>query len=135
MLGAERLCLTVPASLPSPGDTCGPPGSVENGDFVLCGEDGRRVLVYSCRHGFELQGQEQLTCTPQGWDSRPPVCTGQLLHRGLLTTDPQSAFSKHKLKVSVILRKVLPSTVISQEHSDIGCSPSASHAPSGHPSR
>ncbi|XP_053780623.1 thyroid peroxidase isoform X1 [Desmodus rotundus] len=58
-----------------PGDTCGPPGSVENGDFVLCGEDGRHVLVYSCRHGFELQGQEQLTCTPQGWDSRPPVCT------------------------------------------------------------
>ncbi|KAM5318229.1 thyroid peroxidase [Glossophaga mutica] len=58
-----------------PGDTCGLPGRVENGDFVLCGEAGRRVLVYSCRHGFELRGPEQLTCTPQGWDSQPPVCT------------------------------------------------------------
>ncbi|XP_036904649.1 thyroid peroxidase [Sturnira hondurensis] len=58
-----------------PGDACRIPGSVENGDFVLCSEAGRRVLVYSCRHGFELHGQEQLTCTPQGWDSQPPVCT------------------------------------------------------------
>ncbi|KAF6106794.1 thyroid peroxidase [Phyllostomus discolor] len=58
-----------------PGDACGLPGGVENGDFVLCGEAGRRVLAYSCRHGFELRGREQLKCTPQGWDSRPPVCT------------------------------------------------------------
>uniref|UniRef100_A0A9L0JIW5 Thyroid peroxidase n=1 Tax=Equus asinus TaxID=9793 RepID=A0A9L0JIW5_EQUAS len=54
--------------------TCGSPEGVENGDFVLCEESGKRVLVFSCRHGFELQGQEQITCTPQGWDFQPPVC-------------------------------------------------------------
>ncbi|XP_064219869.1 thyroid peroxidase isoform X3 [Aotus nancymaae] len=57
-----------------PGDKCGFPESVENGDFVHCEESGRRVLVYTCRHGYELQGQEQLTCTPEGWDFQPPRC-------------------------------------------------------------
>ncbi|XP_066241044.1 thyroid peroxidase [Saccopteryx leptura] len=56
------------------GDTCAFPQRVENGDFVLCGHSDRPVLVYSCRHGFALHGREQLTCTPQGWDFRPPVC-------------------------------------------------------------
>ncbi|XP_019501829.1 PREDICTED: thyroid peroxidase [Hipposideros armiger] len=55
-------------------DTCGFPGRVDNGDFVLCNESGRRVVVYACRHGFELQGREQIACTHQGWDSQPPVC-------------------------------------------------------------
>ncbi|KAF6321863.1 thyroid peroxidase [Rhinolophus ferrumequinum] len=55
-------------------DACGFPGRVDNGDFVLCNESGRRVLVYACRHGFQLQGPEQITCTHQGWDSQPPVC-------------------------------------------------------------
>ncbi|XP_017715775.1 PREDICTED: thyroid peroxidase isoform X4 [Rhinopithecus bieti] len=53
---------------------CGFPESVENGDFVHCEESGRRVLVYSCRHGYELQGHEQLTCTQEGWDFQPPLC-------------------------------------------------------------
>nr|XP_019607599.1 PREDICTED: thyroid peroxidase isoform X2 [Rhinolophus sinicus] len=53
---------------------CGFPGRVDNGDFVLCNESGRRVLVFACRHGFQLQGPEQITCTHQGWDSQPPVC-------------------------------------------------------------
>uniref|UniRef100_A0A2K5PJ76 Thyroid peroxidase n=1 Tax=Cebus imitator TaxID=2715852 RepID=A0A2K5PJ76_CEBIM len=57
-----------------PEDKCGFPESVENGDFVHCEESGRRVLVYSCRHGYELQGQEQLTCTQEGWDFQPPRC-------------------------------------------------------------
>uniref|UniRef100_A0A2K6UMP7 Thyroid peroxidase n=1 Tax=Saimiri boliviensis boliviensis TaxID=39432 RepID=A0A2K6UMP7_SAIBB len=55
-------------------DKCGFPESVENGDFVHCEESGRRVLVYSCRHGYELQGQQQLTCTQEGWDFQPPRC-------------------------------------------------------------
>uniref|UniRef100_A0A2I3NF77 Thyroid peroxidase n=1 Tax=Papio anubis TaxID=9555 RepID=A0A2I3NF77_PAPAN len=55
-------------------DKCGFPESVENGDFVHCEESGRRVLVYSCRHGYELQGHEQLTCTQEGWDFQPPLC-------------------------------------------------------------
>ncbi|KAM5262799.1 thyroid peroxidase [Ctenodactylus gundi] len=55
-------------------DRCSFPDQMENGDFVHCEEAGRRVLVYSCHHGFELHGPEQITCTPGGWDSLPPVC-------------------------------------------------------------
>ncbi|XP_032352830.1 thyroid peroxidase isoform X1 [Camelus ferus] len=62
---------------PPPGDTCGFPSQVEDGGFLLCDEPGKRVLVFSCRHGFQLQGPEQVTCTPKGWDSQPPVCKGQ----------------------------------------------------------
>nr|XP_031540601.1 thyroid peroxidase [Vicugna pacos] len=57
-----------------PEDTCGFPSQVEDGGFLLCDEPGKRVLVFSCRHGFRLQGPEQVTCTPKGWDSQPPVC-------------------------------------------------------------
>ncbi|CAI9171494.1 unnamed protein product [Rangifer tarandus platyrhynchus] len=59
---------------PPPDDACGFPDTVENGGFLLCAESGRRVLVFSCRHGFQLHGPEQITCTPRGWDSQPPVC-------------------------------------------------------------
>nr|XP_051685939.1 thyroid peroxidase [Oryctolagus cuniculus] len=53
---------------------CGLPDPVDSGDFVLCEEAGRRRLVFSCRHGYELHGPEQVTCTPEGWDSQPPAC-------------------------------------------------------------
>ncbi|XP_067559927.1 thyroid peroxidase isoform X3 [Pseudorca crassidens] len=59
---------------PPPEDACGFPDKVEDGDFLLCEESGRRVLVFSCRHGFQLHGPEQVACTRRGWDSRPPVC-------------------------------------------------------------
>ncbi|DAA33799.1 TPA: Thyroid peroxidase-like isoform 3 [Bos taurus] len=59
---------------PPPDDACGFPDQVENGGFLLCDESGRRVLVFSCHHGFQLQGPEQVTCTRRGWDSQPPVC-------------------------------------------------------------
>ncbi|XP_003798603.1 thyroid peroxidase isoform X2 [Otolemur garnettii] len=55
-------------------DKCGFPAKVDNGDFVPCEEAGRRMLVFSCHQGFELQGQEQVTCTQQGWDSPSPIC-------------------------------------------------------------
>ncbi|KAM6149578.1 thyroid peroxidase [Erethizon dorsatum] len=55
-------------------DRCSLPDQVENGDFVHCEDSGKRMLVYSCRHGYELHGQEQVTCTPDGWDAQPPVC-------------------------------------------------------------
>ncbi|XP_006864024.1 PREDICTED: thyroid peroxidase-like isoform X2 [Chrysochloris asiatica] len=55
-------------------DKCAFPDKVDNGDFVQCDESGKRALVYSCHHGFELQGQEQITCTDKGWDFQPPVC-------------------------------------------------------------
>uniref|UniRef100_A0A8C0DQ32 Thyroid peroxidase n=1 Tax=Balaenoptera musculus TaxID=9771 RepID=A0A8C0DQ32_BALMU len=59
---------------PPPEDACGFPDKVEDGDFLLCEESGKRVLVFSCRHGFQLQGPEQIACTRRGWDSQPPVC-------------------------------------------------------------
>ncbi|XP_059798303.1 thyroid peroxidase isoform X1 [Balaenoptera ricei] len=59
---------------PPPEDACGFPDKVEDGDFLLCEESGKRVLVFSCRHGFQLQGPEQISCTRRGWDSQPPVC-------------------------------------------------------------
>ncbi|KAM9201478.1 thyroid peroxidase [Dugong dugon] len=55
-------------------DKCGFPDKVDNGDFVHCDESGKRALVYSCHHGYELQGQEQITCTDRGWDFQPPIC-------------------------------------------------------------
>ncbi|XP_044118193.1 thyroid peroxidase [Neovison vison] len=58
---------------PPQGDACGLPHGVDNGDVALCGETGRRVLVFSCRHGFQLQGREQVACAPRGL-LRPPVC-------------------------------------------------------------
>ncbi|XP_069350570.1 thyroid peroxidase isoform X1 [Eulemur rufifrons] len=57
-----------------PQDECGLPGKVDNGDFVPCEESGRRVLVFSCRHGYQLHGPAQITCTQRGWDSQPPTC-------------------------------------------------------------
>ncbi|MBZ3870951.1 Thyroid peroxidase [Sciurus carolinensis] len=57
-----------------PQDKCGSPDEVDNGGFVHCEESGTRLLVYSCHHGFRLQGQEQVNCTRDGWDFQPPVC-------------------------------------------------------------
>ncbi|ERE68517.1 thyroid peroxidase-like protein [Cricetulus griseus] len=55
-------------------DKCVFPEKVDNGNFVHCEESGKLVLVYFCLHGYKLQGQEQITCTQNGWDSEPPVC-------------------------------------------------------------
>nr|XP_013808387.1 PREDICTED: thyroid peroxidase [Apteryx mantelli mantelli] len=55
-------------------ETCGTPKSVENGDFVYCSEFGKSTVIYSCQYGFQLQGEEQLTCTSKGWDFQAPVC-------------------------------------------------------------
>ena len=80
------LALTVCTCQPGPEDACGFPGKVEDGDFLLCEESGKRVLVFSCRHGFQLQGPEQIACTRRGWDSQPPVCKGQSFNRCLFVT-------------------------------------------------
>uniref|UniRef100_A0A8C4JPC1 Thyroid peroxidase n=1 Tax=Dromaius novaehollandiae TaxID=8790 RepID=A0A8C4JPC1_DRONO len=56
-------------------ETCGTPKSVENGDFVYCSEFGKSTVIYSCQYGFQLQGEEQLTCTSKGWDFQAPLST------------------------------------------------------------
>ncbi|XP_037382809.1 LOW QUALITY PROTEIN: thyroid peroxidase [Talpa occidentalis] len=55
-------------------DACGLPGGVDDGDIMLCQEQGQRALVCSCRPGFELQSPEQVACTPHGWAPQCPVC-------------------------------------------------------------
>ncbi|XP_006153588.1 thyroid peroxidase [Tupaia chinensis] len=50
------------------------PDRVADGGFVHCEESGQQVLVFSCQHGYELRGQERLTCTQKGWDFPPPSC-------------------------------------------------------------
>ncbi|XP_045434784.1 thyroid peroxidase, partial [Pipistrellus kuhlii] len=59
---------------PAPEDVCGLE-RVAHGDAVLCGPRGRRVLVFSCRRGFRLQGTQQLACSPRGRAGQPPVCS------------------------------------------------------------
>ncbi|XP_054584076.1 thyroid peroxidase [Eptesicus fuscus] len=58
-----------------PEDVCGPLERVAHGDAVLCGPPGRRVLVFSCRRGFRLQGPQQLACSRRGRADQPPECT------------------------------------------------------------
>lgn len=77
------LAVSLHLDLPhSTDDKCAFPDKVDNGNFVQCEESGKLVLVYSCLHGYKLQGQEQVTCTQNGWDSEPPVCKGQWCHVG-----------------------------------------------------
>ncbi|XP_039914108.1 thyroid peroxidase [Hirundo rustica] len=55
-------------------ELCGTPKSVEHGDFVYCSESGKSIVTYTCYYGFQLQGEEQLTCTSKGWNFEAPVC-------------------------------------------------------------
>ncbi|XP_074845242.1 thyroid peroxidase [Carettochelys insculpta] len=55
-------------------ETCGFPKQVADGNFVYCSESGKSTVIYSCQHGYQLQGEERLTCTSRGWNLQPPVC-------------------------------------------------------------
>ncbi|XP_048829891.1 thyroid peroxidase isoform X2 [Brienomyrus brachyistius] len=59
---------------------CGSPAELENGDFVFCSISGKLVAAYSCRHGYRLEGQEEILCTERGWSSQPPICKGDRPH-------------------------------------------------------
>jgi len=49
---------------------------VKNGDFVYCSDFEKSTVTYSCQYGFQLQGEEQLTCTSKGWNFEVPICIG-----------------------------------------------------------
>ncbi|NWZ44536.1 PERT peroxidase, partial [Brachypodius atriceps] len=55
-------------------ELCGTPKSVENGDFVYYLESGKPTVTFTCHYGFQLQGEEQLTCTSKGWNFEAPIC-------------------------------------------------------------
>lgn len=54
--------------------SCSPPQAIENG-FVEGQEHNFGVTIfYSCFPGFQLVGQDHLTCEESGWSSSVPVC-------------------------------------------------------------
>ncbi|KAG7226315.1 hypothetical protein INR49_003067, partial [Caranx melampygus] len=54
---------------------CGSPAKIENGDFILsyCPQ---LVALYSCYHGFKLNGPAAIVCEGNQWSDQPPHCTG-----------------------------------------------------------
>ncbi|XP_039605141.1 sushi, von Willebrand factor type A, EGF and pentraxin domain-containing protein 1-like [Polypterus senegalus] len=56
---------------------CGPPPRIANGKA-----DGKKYIygskiTYTCNKGFTLVGNSMITCTQNGWSSRPPYCEGK----------------------------------------------------------
>lgn len=58
------------------GLNCAFPTRVEHGDFVHCSEAGKLIVTYSCHQGYELLGEEQLSCIQGKWNLKAPVCQG-----------------------------------------------------------
>ncbi|XP_028251801.1 thyroid peroxidase [Parambassis ranga] len=55
---------------------CGSPGKTKNGDFILSSISGKLVALYSCYHGFKLEGAAAIVCEGNRWSDQPPQCTG-----------------------------------------------------------
>ncbi|KAG7465869.1 hypothetical protein MATL_G00158330 [Megalops atlanticus] len=53
---------------------CAPPTAIENGDFEFCSSSGKVTVLYSCHHGYRLEGPQETVCTGSGWSGQPPVC-------------------------------------------------------------
>lgn len=56
---------------------CGPPRQIKNGDFILTSKSGRLTAMYSCYHGFKLEGGVEIVCEGNQWSSEPPHCTSK----------------------------------------------------------
>uniref|UniRef100_A0A4W6FCB5 Thyroid peroxidase n=1 Tax=Lates calcarifer TaxID=8187 RepID=A0A4W6FCB5_LATCA len=46
---------------------CGSPATIKNGDFILSSTSGKLVALYSCYHGFKLEGAAVIVCEGNGW--------------------------------------------------------------------
>ncbi|XP_029794443.1 thyroid peroxidase [Suricata suricatta] len=64
------------------GDACGLQAGMDGGDWALCGGSGQRMLVFSCHHGFQLHGPEQVACPAKDGRFQPPVCRARAAARG-----------------------------------------------------
>ncbi|XP_060628173.2 thyroid peroxidase [Anolis sagrei] len=53
---------------------CGFPKGIEDGGFVYCSKAEKPIVTYSCDQGYMLLGEEQLFCTKETWNSKPPIC-------------------------------------------------------------
>ncbi|KAM9505335.1 C4b-binding protein-like isoform 4-T7 [Salvelinus alpinus] len=71
IIGMVQLAYMV---LPVQGRSCGHPGEVTNGKYILEGvEFGARAAV-TCDTGYTLVGSGVRNCLAEGWDGRVPVC-------------------------------------------------------------
>ncbi|XP_038162994.1 thyroid peroxidase [Cyprinodon tularosa] len=58
---------------------CGSPRQIKNGDFIFSSKSGKLTALYSCYHGFRLEGAAEIVCEETGWNDEPPLCTGEQL--------------------------------------------------------
>ncbi|XP_054652210.1 thyroid peroxidase isoform X2 [Dunckerocampus dactyliophorus] len=56
--------------------SCGSPGQIKNGDYVLSAMPGKLVALYSCYYGFKLMGAAVISCEGHQWSDKPPQCDG-----------------------------------------------------------
>ncbi|XP_072221755.1 thyroid peroxidase [Leuresthes tenuis] len=54
---------------------CGSPRRIKNGDYVLSSKSGKLTALYSCYHGFKLEGAAETVCGGSQWSVEPPHCT------------------------------------------------------------
>lgn len=68
------LVVPSPTSLTA-ASVCLPLDDPTNGSVTLCGLQPGGRAAYSCNYGYELDGQDVLTCLTNGeWNNPPPTC-------------------------------------------------------------
>ncbi|XP_069575830.1 thyroid peroxidase [Brachyistius frenatus] len=55
-------------------ERCGSPTEIRNGDYILSSTSGKLVALYSCYHGFKLEGAAAIVCEGGRWSEHPPQC-------------------------------------------------------------
>ncbi|XP_017281605.1 thyroid peroxidase [Kryptolebias marmoratus] len=54
---------------------CGLPRPIKNGDFIFSSQSGKLTALYSCYHGFKLEGAAEIVCEGNQWNNEAPRCT------------------------------------------------------------
>ncbi|XP_047467261.1 thyroid peroxidase [Mugil cephalus] len=54
---------------------CGSPSKIKNGVYILSSISGKLTALYSCYHGFKLEGAVAIVCEGNRWSDQPPQCT------------------------------------------------------------
>lgn len=54
---------------------CGSPRPIRNGDFIFSSQSGKLTVLYSCYHGFKLEGAAEIVCEGNQWSNEAPRCT------------------------------------------------------------
>ncbi|XP_036065893.1 thyroid peroxidase [Oryzias melastigma] len=56
-------------------ELCGSPTRIHNGDYILTFNAGKVTALYSCYHGFMLEGAAEIICEKSEWHPEAPRCT------------------------------------------------------------